>query len=139
MYQRDFILRMIEDFFRFLKIILKLKEDKQYGQALDMINETAQKLLKLDINEVSSKEEVFENLFESTALSLEQMEILAGLLKTKAEIHQECSEIFSAINAYEKALRIYTFCQEHSKNYSMDRVNKISEIRIILDQLFARG
>ena len=60
MYQKDFILRMIEDFFRFMSIILKLKVEKDYEQAFVVISETSQKLLKIDIKALSENDEDFE-------------------------------------------------------------------------------
>lgn len=135
MYQKDFILRMIEDFFRFFSIILKLKGEKDYEKAFEVITETSQKLLKIDIIALSETEEDFGDFLLNTQYPPEQVEILAELLKIKAEIHLELNQIFSAMNAFEKSLQLYEHCQAHSKNYSLDRVKKMTDINIQMDRL----
>ena len=135
MYQKDFILRMIEDFFRFMSIILKLKVEKDYEQAFEVISETSQKLMKIDIKALSENDEDFENLLLNTSYPPEQLEILAELLKIMAEIHLELNQIFTAINTFGKSLQLYEQCQSQSKNYSIDRVKKITELNLQLDRL----
>ena len=135
MYQKDFILRIIEDFFRFLSIILKLKGEKDYAQAIEVIRETSEKLLKIDIIAKSENDEEFKDFVLNTSFQPEQIEILAELLKIDAEIHMELNQVFSAINAFEKALQLYEQCQSRSKNYSIDRVKKLTEINLQLDRL----
>ncbi len=135
MYQKDFILRMIEDFFRFMSIILKLKVEKDYEQAFEVISETSQKLLKIDIKALSENDEDFENLLLNTSFPPEQLEILAELLKIMAEIHLELNHVITAINTFEKSLQLYEQSQSQSKNYSIDRVKKMTEINLQLDRL----
>jgi hypothetical protein len=135
MYQKDFILRIIEDFFRFLSIILKLKEEKDYTQAFEVIRETSEKLLKIDVIALSEDEDDFNNFLTNTPNQPEKLEILAELLKIKAEIHLELNQVFSAINAFEKSLRLFDQCQFQSKNYSIDRVKKMTDINLQLDRL----
>lgn len=126
---------MIEDFFRFLSIILKLKAEKDYSQAFEVITETSEKLLKMDIIALSENEEEFSDFMESTTLQPEQIEILAELLKTKAEIHLELNQVFSTMNCFDKSLQLYELCQSQSKNYSIDRVKKMTDINLQLDRL----
>jgi len=135
MYQKDFILRMIEDFFRFLSVILKLKGEKDYKQAFEVITETSEKLLKIDIIALSETEDDLGDFVLNAAYQPKQIEILAELLKIKAEIHLELNQVFSALNAFEKSLQLYDQCQTQSKNYSIDRVKKITDINLQLDRL----
>ncbi len=135
MYQKDFLLRIIEDFVRFLSIILKLKSEKDYKQAYEVIAETTQKLLDADIVQLSENEHNVVAFVQAKEYNLEQIEILAELLKVKAEIHLELNQRFSAINDFEKSIQLYIHCQEHTKNYSVERIAKITEITRFLDNL----
>jgi hypothetical protein len=127
--RKDYILRLIDEFFKILARILKLKEDKQYSQALEAIDETSQSLLHIDIQEIAENDVAFSQIITGPS-SLDQVEILAELLKVKADIYQETHLPFSAINHYQKALHLFEFVQNHSKDYSISRDNKIKEIKI---------
>jgi hypothetical protein len=126
--RRDYLLRLIEEFFKFLSKILKLKEEKHYQQALALIDETSLSLLHIDLTGLMTDEISFSKITQDKALSLDKIEILAELLKVKAEISDETNAIFSAINLYEKSLFLFEHVQVTSNDYSMSRANRIQEI-----------
>jgi len=130
--RRDYLLRLIEDFFSFLARIMKLKGEKNYQQAMILIDETAMSLLHLDINDLMVNEASFLKITEDKNFSHDQMEILAELLKVKADVNRELNAVFSAVNLYEKSLFLFEFIQVTSKNYSLNRAKKIEEINYFL-------
>lgn len=135
MYQRDYLLRMMEDFFRFLSILLKFKENGNYPKALEIIQEASEKLLKVNVNEFTEHEELFLTFLADSEKSPEMIEVMAELLKVKAEIHLEQHQIFSAIHAYEMALKSFQEWEMRSRNFSQEKNNKMAEIRYQLEQL----
>jgi hypothetical protein len=126
---------MIDEFFKFLARILQLKGEKQYQQALALINEATQTLLHMDMNELDSNEYDISRIIGDKKLSLDQLEVLAGLLKVKADIHLDTNNTFSAISQYGKSLYLYEYVQDTSRDFSLERVNLIKEINLALVNL----
>jgi len=89
LYQKDFILRMIEEFFKFLGQILKLTSEKRYDEALAAIDQAAHQFLKIDIDKIADSEDLQDDIFNKNLLSTDQLTILAELLKVKADIYKE--------------------------------------------------
>ena len=134
--QRDYILRLIEQFFKFLAIILRLRDEKQYEQANALIGEACQKYLYLEMDSlISIDESEMLKMVDEKHFSLDQIEILAELLKVKAEISLDTNHSFTAINLFDKSLRLFNLVNETSVNYSLSRVNKMMEIRQALKNL----
>lgn len=133
--RKDYLLRIIDEFFKFLAKILQLKSEKQYQQAFVLIDEASQALLHKDLNELTEKDGEIERIIEEKLLNLDQMEVLAGLIKVKADINVEMSNNFTAINLYQKALLLLNTVQLTSRNYSITREQNIMELNNALSAL----
>jgi hypothetical protein len=133
--RKDYLLRLMDEFFKFLAKILQLKSEKNYQQALALIDEASQALLHLDLNELAQNEEKFSMLTTGGKLSHEQIEVLAQLLKAKADISLETYNNFTAINLYEKSLFLLEHLQVVSKDYSLPRINLMREVNYHLMNL----
>lgn len=133
--RRDYILRMIDEFFKFLSKILKLREAKEFQQAQALIEETSKALLKTKLSEFVECEESVLILSKNKELNQDQMEILAELLKVNADIELDLYHNFSAIKLYEKALELFEYIQSTSHNYSLERIKKIQDIIFTLTTL----
>ena len=133
--RRDYLLRIIDEFFKFLSKILKLKGAKEYQQAFALIEETSQTLLHLQLSEFLDNQEPILNMVSNKSLNLDQIEILAELLKVKADIDLELNNNFSAINSYVKSLDLFEHIQSSSKNFSLARIDKIKDINFTLTSL----
>ena len=133
--RKDYLLRIIDEFFKFLAKILQLKSEKQYQQAFVLIDEASQALLHKDLNELTEKDGEIERIIEEKLLNLDQMEVLAGLIKVKADINVEMSNNFTAINLYQKALLLLNNVQLTSRNYSITREQNIMELNNALSVL----
>jgi HKD family nuclease len=133
--RRDYLLRIIDEFFKFLSKILKLREAKEFQQALALIEETSKTLLKTELSEFTEGEESILTTIKNKELTYDQIEILAELLKVKADIELDLYHNFSAIKAYEKSLELFGYIQASSHNYSLERVNKIRDLNFTLTQL----
>ena len=133
--RKDYLLRIIDEFFKFLARILQLKSEKQYQQAFVLIDEASQALLHKDLNELTEKDGEIERIIEEKLLNLDQMEVLAGLIKVKADINVEMSNNFTAINLYQKALLLLNNVQLTSRNYSITREQNIMELNNALSAL----
>ena len=135
--RKDCLLRIIDEFFKFLARILKLKAEKDYDQAFQLIDEASLTLLKRDLNELIEKDGEIERVIKEKSLTLDQIEVLAELLKVKADINLELSNNFTAIHLYTKSLFLLNYVHNVSKNFSTSRVDKMSEINLALQGLKA--
>ena len=123
---------MIEEFFKFLGQILKLTSEKLYVEALVLIDQTAQRFLKIDMDEVVNNEDVRLDLLNKHVLSADQLTMLAELLKAKADIYSETNHMFTAISHYQLSLSVYEQVQKESTNFSLDIANKIDDLKLLL-------
>lgn len=123
---------MIEEFFKFLGQILKLTSEKQYVEALALIDQTAQRFLKIDLEEVVNNEDVRSDIMNNRILSADQLTILGDLLKAKADIYSETNRMFTAISHYQLSLSMYEQVQQESTNYSLDIANKIDDLKLLI-------
>jgi hypothetical protein len=133
--RRDYLLRLIDEFFKFLAKILQLRTEKQYQKALDLIDEASATLLHTDLSEFMEDDEVIRNLIESKSFNLDQIEILAELLKIKADINLDLYNNITAIRLYEKSILLFNHVQSSSKNFSLERIKKMDEINYTLINL----
>ncbi len=131
MYQKDYILRIIEEFFRFLGQILKLKSEKEYVRALDLIDQASKNFLKVNLNDIVINEQLDKEILSN--LNFDQLRILAELLKAKADIFNETNSHFSATSYYQLSLGLFEYVHEGSKNYSVDIADRIYELKKILN------
>jgi hypothetical protein len=139
MFQKDYILRIIEDFFRFLSVILKLRSEKKYTEALQKCDETSLSLLRIDMNTIEKlPSEELKEYVEGLSLAPQQIEILAGLLYEKSEIHYETNSVFSAKNSVDKSLLLYLIVSESTRNFSVDADMKIRRLKELAVDLNSR-
>lgn len=133
MYQKDYILRLIEEFFRFLSIILKLRNEKKFDEALVKCDETAIALTGLALNDLEQYPgDAFSEYIDTLLFEKEKIEILARLLYEKTEIYIEKGSILSAKNTLIKSLLLFENVKATSKDYSVEREMKIQRLKELL-------
>jgi len=88
MFQKDFILKMIEQIFQLLAHITGLKKGGQYEEALEMTNEALAKYFDIEpeIFAQLSEEELHDKLLNDNTLNMEQWRAIAHLLSEKADL-----------------------------------------------------
>ncbi len=135
MYQKDYILRLIEEFGRFLRIILRLKNEQQFEAASLQLNEAADKLLQVNLDELVKDPGNMEQIILVRAFNPDQSDILADLLFLRAEILLDTGQKITATRLFEMAKHLLEQIQEKSKTYSLDRIEKIRNIELFLKDL----
>jgi tetratricopeptide (TPR) repeat protein len=129
MYRRDYLLRLIEEFFNFIARFLKLKVEGNYDEALQVLDEASEKLLKMPLTIWSKDSDVEAFIVENTALTDVQFEIMGSLLKNRADIFLLQFKYEDAENDYVTALKLLTHSQKISSSFSIERENMIAEIQ----------
>jgi len=109
MIQRDYIMRMAQQLARAISKILRLKESHQYHEALETVDQTFQKLFKLN-------SKLFDSLSTDSIMELLKLENsgvkqkcfwLADLIKEEAEIYESLKDIQISKSKYLKSLELY--------------------------------
>lgn len=95
MFQRDYILRMIEQFVKVLAKILFNKEAKNYSTALDEIRQSYHSVFGIDkeLISISSAEEIVTLLKLQGRAEPKVFIMLAEFLKEEADLHKELKDI----------------------------------------------
>ncbi|MCL2074585.1 MAG: hypothetical protein FWH18_11735 [Marinilabiliaceae bacterium] len=131
MYQRDYILKMIEMLGQFVVSILKRISKKEFKEAEDLLEESYFTLLKESAAKFTfiPKEKLTDQLLSDYNFQEGHLEILAQLFKVEADLRfaQGNSELSSEF--YQKALIIFEFFDNNSKDFSIQRKKDTDEIK----------
>jgi hypothetical protein len=131
MYQKDYILRMIEMLGDMLAAIFGLIRKSDYQQAGENLDRVYYDMLKEDASFFRSipKEELTHKLLEEHNYTNGHLEILAELFNVEAELANAQGNSQDYLEYSEKALLLFEFIDLQQKTLSMDRLDKITVIR----------
>ena len=137
MYQRDYLLRMIEMIADLIVGILGLIKKGEFQQASQSLDAAYYDFLKQDASLFRSidKEKLSDELLSVHNYTNGHLEILSELFYAEAELLYAQGQQSKSIEFYEKTLVLYEFVNKESKTFSFDKELKISLIRNRIDQL----
>jgi tetratricopeptide (TPR) repeat protein len=131
MYQKDYILRMIEMFGELIRAIIGYITRGDYQLAQEKLTEAYLTFLRKDVSFFMNipTEELSTTLMADHNYTNGHLEILAELFYAEALLHDAKGDPAESLIFYEKALKLFTFTDEANRTYSDDRIEKISRIR----------
>jgi tetratricopeptide (TPR) repeat protein len=131
MYQKDYILRMIEMFGEFIAAIFGYIKKGNYKQAYESINRAYYDLLKEDASffQKIPKDEISEKLVSKHNYTNNHLEILAELFYAEAELKYKEGKKDESIELYEKSLILFEFVDNNSRTYSLNRESRQRSIK----------
>jgi len=131
MYQKDYILRMIEMLGDMLAAIFGMLRKGDFGQATEKLERIYYNMLKEDAAFFRSipKDELTHKLLEEHNYTTGHLEILAELFNTEAELAGAQGNSQGCLEYSEKSLLLFEFVDLHQKTLSMDRLDKMTTIR----------
>ncbi len=141
MYQKDYILRMIEMLGDLLAAIFGLVRKGEYVQASGKIERIYYDMLKEDASFFRSipKEDLTRKLLEDHNYTNGHLEILAELFNAEAELQLARGNTPGCLEYSEKSLLLFEFIDLRQKTLSMDRIDKMRRIRERIDNLHLSG
>jgi hypothetical protein len=128
MYEKDYIMRMVEAFARMISIIMGFREKGELDSAYGMILEAYGSVLKVDPGELENYTQAQWNNFYRERTSHE-LEMLADLMKLEGEILTEKGKPEVVLKKQMKALELLIIVEEKTNTYSQARVDNISELK----------
>jgi hypothetical protein len=137
MYQKDFILRMIELFGEFLAAIMGLIRKGEYTRASEKIGRVYYDMLKEDASFFRSlpENDLTKTLLENHNYTNGHLEILAELFNAEAELSLAQGNKSGSLEFSRKSLILFEFVDSDQKTYSLERLNKIETIRQRIENL----
>lgn len=130
MYQKDYILRMIEMFGEMLAGIFGLLRKRRYEEAsqaienayADLLRKNSSEILKVDADRLP---DVLQRDF---GFNQQQLEVVAGLLYAEAELNFRQKKFSKSKLNFQKSLAIFKYLEKEQKIYSVERQDQISDI-----------
>jgi len=137
MYQRDYILRMIEMLSDLIAAILGLIKKGDYKQASKQLERIYYDLLKEDAAffRAIPENELTDELLNKHNYTNGHLEILAELFNAEAELELAQGNMAESLKYSEKSLLLFEFIDREQKTYIPDRIDKITVIKERIDAL----
>ena len=136
MIRRDYIMRMIDEFGKFLTAIVGLKREGNFEEALDKVDGLYQGMLDLDpkILKAMSSDEVLDYLQNEKKYDNRYLKLIAELLYEEGQIYHESGDPISAQNVLQKAKVLINYLIETDSTFSFDWYEKLATIENLLPE-----
>jgi hypothetical protein len=131
MYQKDYILRMIEMLGKMIAGILGLIKKGDFEQAEDKLENLYYSMLKEDsafFRDIPA-DELTDKLLREHNYTNGHLEVLAELFNAEAELRLAKEEKSEILEYSQKSLRLFEFIDAEYRTYSQDRIDKIAGIK----------
>jgi len=137
MFEKDYILRMIEMLGELIRAIIGYIARGEYQLAREKLTEAYLTFLRKDASFFLNipTDELSTTLLEDHNYTNGHLEILAELLYAEALLHDAQGDPADSLRFYEKALKLFTYTDESNRTYSADRIEKIARIRNRIHEL----
>jgi hypothetical protein len=137
MYQKDFILRMIEMIGELIAGILGLIKKGEFEQASQSIENAYLNILKEDASLFRriNKEKLTEELIKVHNYTNDHLEILSELFYAEAELLFAKNMYKESLEYYEKTLLLCKYVEKESKSFSQERHIKLLQIQNRIAQI----
>ena len=131
MYQKDYILRLIEQFFKFLAEVLNLIKKGEYSEASDRLESSYYEFLREDAASFHNipEDTLTQKLLQEHNFTNGHLEILAELFNAEAELKFARGDYPGSLAFSRKSMIIFEFIDKEYKTYSEERIKKMEEIR----------
>ena len=131
MYQKDYILRMVEMLGDLIAAVFGLVRKGDFQQATENLERIYYDMLKEDAAFFRSipKEDLIHELLEKHDYTNGHLEILAELFNAEAELAEAQGNPQGCLEYSEKALLLFEFIDLQQKTLSLDRLDKMTLIR----------
>jgi hypothetical protein len=135
MYQKDYIMRVVEEMAKVLAAVFGLRDQKDYGQAQAQIEKAYEDLLKVEPDAIKDipEEDIITELENEYDFTVQHFGMVAELMKAEADLLMDQGKQLSATKLYKKALALFEHVDATLKNYSFDRLRNISDIKNVLN------
>jgi hypothetical protein len=141
MYQKDYILRMIEMIGDLIAGILGLIRKGDFKEASEEISRIYYDVLREDSSFFRNipEEDLTRKLLKEHNYTNGHLEILAELLNAEAELEMAKGNNKESLEFSGKSLIIFEFIDNEQKTYSFEKDKKMTQIRKRIEELKSNG
>ena len=131
MYQKDYILRMLEMFAQMLAGLLGLIRDGHTNQASQTLETAYRDFLKNDaaLFRKIPAEELTETLLREHNYTNDHLKVLSELFFAEGELQMIQGNYIDSLTFFEKSLILFEFVEEESRSFSFDSSSTKSMIQ----------
>jgi hypothetical protein len=135
MFQRDYILRLIEEFAKMIAAITGLKSKGELEEALKKVDEAYNELLEIEPKAIKSmtEHEFLEFLLNDKWYENRQLHMAAELLYQEGRLYVEQGDPVSARNVMLKARFLIEYLMQHDSTFGFDWYDKLHEMNHLLN------
>lgn len=139
MYQKDYILRMIEMLGDYIRAVMDLIAHGKLREAEDKLGEAFYTMLQRDswFFQNIPVDRLTNTLIEEHNYTNNHLMILAELLYAEAELAYVKKINDRSLLLYQKSLALFEFVEEAYRTYSYERQERIGEIKRRIEELSA--
>jgi len=137
MYQKDYILRIIEQLIKTLAVFFGLLKKGDFNKADDCLSNAYYELLKEEAAFFRGipEEGLTQELLEKHNYTNDHLEIIGELFNAEAELCLAKGDLTKALSWSRKSIRLLRYYDEVMKTYSFERINKIESIERRINEL----
>ena len=135
MYQKDYIMRMIEAFAKMVAGIIGLIKKGDPDGAIEKIKETYDTVLKINPEDLYQYDDPAWYRF-CNERSLDELEMVAELFKLEGEIRIDAGNSEEGRRMLYKSLELFKYVDDQSHTFSVVRFEKISSLEKSLSQAY---
>jgi hypothetical protein len=131
MYQKDYILRMVEMLGELLRAFFGKISNGKFDEAEESLNEIYLTMLRKDsafFHNIPS-DELTRALIEDHNYTNAHLEVLAELMNAEAELLYTNNKKAESLPFYQKSLLLFEFIDDAYRTFSEERISKINLIR----------
>jgi hypothetical protein len=131
MYQKDYILRMIEMLGELIAGILGLVKKGEFEEASEKLEKLYYQMLKEDsafFRDIP-EDELTDTLLHQHNYTNNHLEVLAELFNAEAELRLAQGNKSESLEFSKKSLRLFEFIDAEYKTFSQERINKMGSLR----------
>jgi hypothetical protein len=141
MYQKDYILRMLEMLSDLIALILGLIKKGDITQASERIERVYYDLLKQDSAFFRNipEDKLTQTLLEKHNYTNGHLEVLAELFNAEAELRMAQGDSQGCAEYSKKSLLLFEFIDKEYKTFSFERDQKINDIKDRIERLKIRN
>lgn len=139
MYQKDYILRMIEMLSEMIAAIMGLIKRGDYRKASERLERIYYDLLKQDASffQAIPVDDLTHTLLQEHNYTNGHLEILAELFNAEAELEMAQGNRAGSLEYSNKSLILFEFIDKELKTYSPERQNKMGLIKKRIEALLS--
>jgi hypothetical protein len=127
MYEKDYIMKMVEAFSRMIARIMGLKEKGELNKAEALILEAYDTILKIDPDTLRNFDDRAWDSF-CRQRTPQELEMIADLFRVEGEIRIDLGDHEGVCRLLFKSLELLKYVDDHTDTFSVLRFDKISSL-----------